>query len=90
MYKPIVESNNFLLRIKNKHNLVQLAKRFRNEVKNIDIDINRLEEIYDGSAFSFFENLTPSQKKDFKAANKLFVKIQPYTLIPQVRNQRGF
>ena len=67
-----------LLRIKNKYLLKQLIKNFRRDINNVDIDINRLRDIQNGDAFSFFSSLSNNKKKKFQSVNKLLVKFQTY------------
>ncbi|MBW1656754.1 hypothetical protein [Flavobacterium quisquiliarum] len=69
-----------LLRIKNKNNLGQIVFNFEKDIANINLDLNRLRALRDGTAFSFMQdlNLTTKQIKDFQSANKLFVETKIY------------
>ncbi|UUF16658.1 MULTISPECIES: hypothetical protein [Flavobacterium] len=69
-----------LLRIKNKNNLGQIVFNFEEQIKNINLDLNRLRALRDGTAFSFMQDLilNPKQIKNFQSMNKLFVETKIY------------
>lgn len=69
-----------LLRIKNKNNLGQIVLNFEKEITNVNINLNRLRGLRDGTGFSFMENLilTPKQIRNFKSVNKLVVETKVY------------
>ena len=66
------------LRIKNKNILAELIVNFSRDINNVEIDLNILEDMFNGEAYTFINNLSPKQKKLFQSVNRLEVNIKSY------------